>query len=153
MLEPLGDASRSDRALDRLVSELRVALPGVQLLFAFLLIAPFNQRFVELTHLQRVVFGVNLLSAAVSCLFLIAPSVYHRLHHRRNSADAGDLIVIFSRFAVIGAASLAVAINGSVWLVTSFLFGNVLGAISVSGTSALCIALWFVLPLYRRFTA
>ena len=39
------ESERIDRNLQEMIGELRVALPGVQVLFAFLLVVPFNQRF------------------------------------------------------------------------------------------------------------
>ena len=43
---------RVNRELIELLNELRVALPGVQVLFAFLLAVPFSQRFAETTELS-----------------------------------------------------------------------------------------------------
>jgi hypothetical protein len=70
---------RLDRELIELLDELRVALPGVQMLFAFLLIVPFSQRFSSVTPLQRHVYFATLLCAAVSAALLIAPFSHHRL--------------------------------------------------------------------------
>ena len=46
---PESEQERADRNLSDLLQELRVALPGVQVLFAFLLTVPFTQRFTDLS--------------------------------------------------------------------------------------------------------
>src|ERR687894_1738845 len=75
---------RADRNMNELLQELRVALPGVQVLFAFLLTVPFAQRFADVSSFQKnVYFATLLFSAAASALF-IAPTSYHRLNFRRR---------------------------------------------------------------------
>ncbi len=139
-----------DKALDHLVTDLRVALPGVQLLFAFLLTVPFNPRFERLSHRENILFGVDLLATAISCLFLIAPSVYHRLHPRRNTIDAARVLRIFNRFAIMGGVALAVAINGSLFLVLHFIYGATTAWISIAATATLTGVLWYLMPLLGR---
>ena len=98
-----GDESkeeRLDRELIELLNELRVALPGVQVLFAFLLGVPFTQRFGEVTDLQKDVYFLTFLCAAVATALLIAPSAYHRLDWRRG--DKEHLLVVSNRLAIVG---------------------------------------------------
>jgi hypothetical protein len=139
---------RLNRELDTLLGELRVAMPGVQVLFAFLLAVPFQQRFAQVTDFQRdVYFGTLLAAAAASALF-VAPTAYHRLMFRHR--DKPRLVSISSKLAVAGLACLAIAMNGAVLLVTDVLFDTTTVAVTVAGTSVLFVGLWFVLGLVRR---
>jgi hypothetical protein len=142
------EQERLNRELDTLLGELRVAMPGVQVLFAFLLAVPFQQRFAQVTEFQRdVYFGTLLAAAAASALF-VAPTAYHRLMFRHR--DKPRLVSISSKLAVAGLVCLAIAMNGAVLLVTDVLFGATTVAVTVAGTSVLFVGLWFVLGLVRR---
>src|SRR4051794_3219075 len=78
------EQERLNRQLLELLNELRVALPGVQVLFAFLLAVPFQQRFTQTTPFERYVYLVTLLASAAATAFLIAPTGYHRLLFQRG---------------------------------------------------------------------
>ena len=139
---------RLDRELIELLNELRVALPGVQVLFAFLLGVPFTQRFSEVTDLQQDVYFATFLCTAASTALLIAPSTYHRLLWRQR--DKEHMLVIANRFAITGTVLLALAISGSVFVVTDLLF-DAPGAAAVSAATAGFFAwFWYGLPLIRR---
>jgi hypothetical protein len=136
---------KRDRQMIELLNELRVALPGVQILFAFLLTVPFSFRFDKLTLFQRDVFYVTLLATAVSTACLIAPSAAHRL--RFHKRDRNWLIESANALTIAGLAILAVAITGAVTLITDMLFDGVLVWI-YSGAVALVIGgLGFGRPL------
>ena len=108
---------RLNRNLDQLLQELRVALPGVQVLFAFLLVVPFNARFAELTAGQRTLYLGALLCSAVASALLIAPSVHHRvLFHRKRKTE---LVRLANRLAVTGMVVLGLAFTASVALVVA----------------------------------
>jgi membrane-bound acyltransferase YfiQ involved in biofilm formation len=139
---------RADRNMSELLQELRVALPGVQVLFAFLLAVPFQQRFAEVTPFQEKTYFVVLLLSAAATAFLIAPSAYHRLNFAQG--DKPHIVEVASRLSVIGLALLALAMSGAVLLVTDFLFGDATVAVTIVATVAVFAALWFVLPLARR---
>jgi hypothetical protein len=139
---------RLNRQLDQLLNELRVAMPGVQVLFAFLLAVPFQQRFEAVTDFQRDVYFVTLLAAAAASALFIAPSAFHRLMFK--SGDKPYLIAISSRFAVAGLACLAIAMNGAVLLVTDVLFDGATVVITAAATGTLYAGLWFVLGILRR---
>ena len=142
--------ARFDREWPEFLNEVRVALPGVQLLFGFLLAAPFSSRFDAVTGTVHHMFGVCFLATAASCIFLIAPSVYHRLHWRRDVRDKEQMLRTCNRLAIMGGMLLAVAMVSAVWVVTSIV-STPPRALAVSGAAALLIAaLWFVLPLGRR---
>src|SRR5213078_627471 len=125
---------RVDRELIELLGELRVALPGVQVLFAFLLVVPFNQRFATVTGFQEKVYFVTLLCTAAASAFLIAPSVHHRIAFRRQ--DKEWIVLTANRLAIIGLSFLAVAMTGVIMLVTDVLFGAATVAIATA-TAAL----------------
>jgi Family of unknown function (DUF6328) len=139
---------RLDRELIELLNELRVALPGVQVLFAFLLGVPFTQRFGQVTELQKDVYFLTFLSTAVATALLIAPSAYHRVEWRRG--DKEHLLVVSNRLAISGTVFLALAISGAVFVVTDMLFDAPSAAVVAALTAAFFGWLWYGLPLLRR---
>lgn len=143
------EKERIDRNLLELISELRVALPGVQVLFAFLLVVPFNQRFVEVTPFQEKVFLATLLLTAAASALLIAPSVHHRLQFRRQQQKE-RVVIVGSRLTIAGLAALGFAMLGVVVLVTDFVFNTPTTVIVGLGTGALFATLWILLPLRDR---
>jgi hypothetical protein len=142
------EKERVDRELIELLNELRVALPGVQVMFAFLLTIPFATRFGRVSDFQRDVYFVALLAAVLSSGLLIAPSAYHRLLFRQ--AEKERLLVHGNRLAIAGLTALAVSLLASIPLVSEFLFGAVTAGI-VTGIGGVAIALlWYALPLRLR---
>jgi ethanolamine utilization microcompartment shell protein EutS len=139
---------RVNRELIELLNELRVALPGVQVLFAFLLAVPFSQRFAETTELQRDAFMVALLSTTAGSVFLIAPSAYHRIRFRDRDKEA--LLLISNVFAIVGMVFLAVGMTSVVFLVTDLIFKGQVTAVVTALTAGLFALVWFVLPLARK---
>jgi hypothetical protein len=139
---------RVNRELIELLNELRVALPGVQVLFAFLLAVPFSQRFGPTTDLQRATFMVALLSTMAGSVFLIAPSAYHRIRFRDRDKEA--LLQISNVFAIVGMIFLAIGMTSVVFLVTDMIFKGPLTGVVTSVTAGLFAVVWFVLPLVRK---
>ena len=84
------EQDRLNRQMTELLNELRVAMPGVQVLFAFLLAVPFQQRFAMVNTFQRNVYLVTLLAAATATAFLIAPSAYHRIAFQEHEKSASS---------------------------------------------------------------
>ncbi len=141
------DEQRRNRELIELLNELRVALPGVQVLFAFLLAVPFQRGWPHLAHRDRAVFYAALLATAVSTALLIAPSSYHRLRWRDR--DKEFLLETSNRLTIAGLFSLAVAVNCVVFVISDFLYGYA-AAIPVTAAIAVVFAtLWYALPLRR----
>jgi Family of unknown function (DUF6328) len=138
---------RVDRNLMELLNELRVALPGVQVLFAFLLVVPFNQRFAATTPFQRDVYFVTLLLTASATVFLIAPSVHHRLLFRLQEKE--QIVLIANRLSLIGLTLLAVAVTGVVLLVTDFVLGDLVAIVVTCGIAVLFAVVWYTIPLRR----
>jgi high-affinity Fe2+/Pb2+ permease len=145
------EGERLDRNLSELLQELRVALPGVQVLFAFLLAVPFQQNFTEITSFQERVYFATLLLTALSAILLISPSAYHRLTFRMQQKD--HLVLLANRFTIAGLGCLALAMTGAIVLITDVLFGTT--ATIVTGASAffLFVLFWYALPLKRRLSS
>jgi predicted neutral ceramidase superfamily lipid hydrolase len=139
-----------DRELIELLNELRVALPGVQVLFAFLLTVPFSQRFATVTSLQRSVYFASFICAALASAFLIAPSAYHRLRFRES--DKEQMLLTSNRFAVVGMGFLALAITGVVYVVTDQLYDEPVAAGVTAAVAGLICWLWYGLPLSRHLS-
>lgn len=142
------ELERADRNLNELLQELRVALPGVQVLFAFLLTVPFSQGFANLTSGQKDLYFGVLLCTAISTALLIAPTAHHRLLFRMQDKD--HLVKISNRYAIAGIGVLAVAICGAVFLISDVLFGLTTTIVSTGIVAAVFLAVWYALPLYRR---
>jgi hypothetical protein len=137
-----------DRELIELLNELRVALPGVQVLFAFLLAVPFANGWDRVTEFQRDVFFVAFLCTAAATVLLIAPSTYHRLRWREH--DKEHMLVTANRLAIAGSAFLAAAMTAVVLLITDLLF-SLAWAIVATVAVALGFAwFWYGLALRRR---
>jgi hypothetical protein len=139
---------RVDRELLELLNELRVALPGVQILFAFLLIVPFQQTVRDATDFQRDVYFVTLLAVCVATGLLIAPAAQHRVLFRQQ--DKEGLLHRSSRMAYAGLVVLAVAITAAVLLVTDVLFSRTHAWISTAAVGAVLAWWWIVVPFWQR---
>jgi hypothetical protein len=139
---------RADRNLVELLGELRVALPGVQVLFAFLLIVPFNQRFGDVTAFQRDVYLATLICTAFASALLIAPSMHHRLEFQRG--DKEYLVKVSNRLTIAGLTLVAFAMIGVTALLTDFVFGTATMAIVTTAVALAFALLWYALPLWRR---
>lgn len=139
---------RTARELSELLSELRVILPGVQVLFAFLLMVPFTQRFPDLDDLETGVFFMTLLCIAVANALLIAPSAHRRILWRGGVRE--QRLAIGNIVTIAGLIFLVPAMVGVVFVITDFIFG-LTAAVVVTGLLALFFALlWFALPLRFR---
>jgi hypothetical protein len=141
---------RLDRNLNELLMGLRVALPGVQVLFAFLLVLPFQQRFSDVTGFQEKVYFATLLCTALASVLLIAPSSRHRIQFRQD--DKAYVVYTANRLAIAGLAFLGLAMVGVVLLVSDFLFGAVTTVVSSATMAAVLAWVWFGSPLSRRLS-
>src|SRR3954462_4971963 len=115
------EEERLDRNLGELLQELRVALPGGQVLFAFLLAVPFQQGFEKITSFQKGAYFGTLICTAISAVMLISPTAYHRLTFRYQQKR--KLVFYANRFSIIGLGFLALAMTGAIMLITDVLFG------------------------------
>jgi hypothetical protein len=139
---------RVNRELIELLNELRVALPGVQVLFAFLLAVPFSQGWTRVNSFQRDLFFGTLLATALSSALLIAPSAYHRIHFRQQNKE--ELLITSNKLSIAGLAFLALAMIGAVVLISDFLFEPAAAVVFGVGVGGVFVWFWLALPLSRR---
>jgi hypothetical protein len=139
-----------EREWTEFLNEVRTALPGVQLLFGFLLAVPFSTGFSAVAAAVHVVYLVCFLTTTGASAFLIAPSVYHRLHWRRDVRDKDEMLKTCNQLAIIGSALLAVSMTSAVFCVLWLVYPHAL-ALAVTAIAAVAFVwLWFGLPLRRR---
>ena len=143
------EPERLDRQLMELLNEVRVAIPGVQVLFAFLLTVPFTAAWDRTTGLQQDVYFATLLATAVATALLMAPSAVHRLLFQQG--DKHYIVTLANRVTVVGLGVLALSVTGAVFLVSDVLFDITGAAIAAGCIFGFTVGLWYVLPLSRRF--
>jgi hypothetical protein len=148
--EPKGETrkEREIRHMNDLLQELRVILPGVQVLFAFLLAVVFSARFSEITALQRAVYFATLMFTALSTACLIAPTVQHRVLWRQGARP--ERLKIANGLAIAGTAFLAAGMGCVIFLITSVIYNLALATVVTGFMVAVFVGLWYLLPLYRR---
>jgi hypothetical protein len=139
---------RTARELIELLQELRIVIPGVQILFAFLLTVPFSQGFTKLTSVQQYVFFATLLFTAAATALLIAPSAHHRLLFRQGVRE--QRLQMGNTLAILGLAFLVPAMVGVVYVITDLIFGLTTALIVTVVMALSFLLLWFVLPLPYR---
>ena len=139
---------RVNRELIELLNELRVALPGVQVLFAFLLAVPFSAGYDKITAFQKDLFFATLAATAISTAFFIAPSAYHRWHFRNHEKE--QLLSTSNKFALIGIGFLALSMVGAIMLITDVLYSDQMAVASGIAATLFFGGLWAGLPLKRR---
>lgn len=144
------EPERHDRQLGELLQELRVVIPGTQVLFAFLLTVPFTARFGETTDLQRDVYFATLLCTAVATALFLAPSAVHRLRFKRG--DKRYIVAVANVLTIIGLAVLMLAVTGAIFVVSDVMFDATVAAIAAGAIFALMAGLWYAFPLTRRLT-
>lgn len=145
-----GIQEKGHRQLVELLQELRVALPGVQVLFAFLLTVPFTQGWARVTAFQQDLYFASLLCSAAATAFLIAPSAIHRLDFQQG--DKPRIVQVSNTLTIIGLSFLALAIVGVVWLITDVLYGGSIVVTFTAATAVVFIALWYAIPIVMRVT-
>lgn len=148
MTENETKAERLNRELEELLQGLRVLLPGVQVLFAFLLTVPFSNRFASVTSSEKALFLAALVCAAVASAFLIAPSAFHRMLFREH--DKEWLVLLANKLAIVGTVFLAVAMTCAMFLVATVLYGSAVASAVAAGLGTLFLVLWYVVPGARR---
>ena len=149
--EPASEESadeRQNRQLTELLNELRVALPGVQMLFGFLLAVPFSQRFSAISSNQRLLYYVAFISAAAASVCFIAPTSFHRIVWQRGKKAV--LLRVSNALAIAGTVCLAAAITTVVLFITSYLYGSSQAALAGGLILAALVSLWYLLPLAVR---
>ncbi|MBV8160457.1 MAG: hypothetical protein JO265_06000 [Acidimicrobiia bacterium] len=147
----MADESSTEQEVVELLNELRVVLPGVQVLFAFLLTVPFSQRFTQLRPDERGIYFAALMFAAGSSALLIAPSVYARLTWRH--IPKARLLQVANPLAIWGTVLLAGGIGCAVYLIADVLYHSALAGIFTAAVSVLILVAWYGVPLYDRLRA
>ncbi|MGZ4392800.1 MAG: DUF6328 family protein [Gaiellaceae bacterium] len=139
------EKDRTDRQLAELFAELRVVLPGAQVLLAFLFTVPFATRFGNVSRADRAALFMSLLTTVAGTLLLMAPSIYHRM--RWQHGGKREVVRIAHRLFLVGTALLAFGLGAAVFLVSDFLYGALAADLSGCGVAAVALLTWFALPL------
>src|SRR4051812_5190576 len=139
---------KRDRQMLELLNELRVALPGVQILFAFLLTVPFAQGFQRTTEVQRTLYYATLIATTLSTVCLIAPSATHRL--RFHKSDRAYIVETANTYLIAGLGFLGVAVVLAIATVTDYLYDHWIVWAAPGAVALILVGLWFVRPLARR---
>ena len=142
---------RVNRELIELLNEVRVALTGVQVLLAFLLVVPFQPRFQRASVFQRDTYFATLSCAFVATGLLVAPSALHRLNFRQGYKQ--QILELSNTLIIAGIAVLGVALVGVILLVADVLFVSPVAPIASAVGAAVLIVLWGVLPWRIRRAA
>jgi hypothetical protein len=142
------EKARVDRELIELLNELRVVLPGVQVLFAFLLIVPFSQRYAAISDLQRGVYFGSFVCTALATALFIAPSTYHRLRFRQR--DKERMLLTANKLAIAGTVLLLLATSGVIYLITDILYHETAASLITAAIAAWFVWFWYVIPLTRK---
>jgi hypothetical protein len=146
---PPTDHERANRELVELLTELRIVLPGVQVLFAFLLTVPLSGRFEQLNHYERTLYLCAFFASAIAAVLLIAPTPYHRIRFRKGDKEA--LLRASNRLVLSGLAFLAVAICAVVGLVTAIIANDAMSALATLVAALFVLSLWFGIPVSRAY--
>ena len=142
------EEERLDRNLMELMQELRVAIPGIQFLFAFLLVVPFQQGWLEVIDFERTVYFVTLLCTVTSSIFLIAPSARHRIRFRE--LDKRWIVESSNRLAIAGLVFLGLAMFGVILLVSHVVHGSTAATLAAGGVFIAIAWFWFLAPVVRH---
>jgi hypothetical protein len=138
-----GDGDFSD-----MLSEMRILLPGAQMLSAFLIILPFNAGFAKIVHVEKLLFLATFFLSLTSLVLLSAPAIQHRL--LRPLKDRARFKRIATRQIVAGAFTLAIALVLGTDLVISEVFGATVGLIMAALMAVLILCAWWLLPMYLK---
>lgn len=139
---------RLDRNTVELLNELRIAGTGIQVMFAFLLVVPFNAGWTKVDGFERTVYFATLLVVALAAFLLLAPPIHHRLLFRHG--EKPFLIRIGNYMAISGMTCLGLGFVGILVLVSDVVVGGAAPAIIGVLAAGTIAALWFLLPLIRR---
>jgi predicted membrane channel-forming protein YqfA (hemolysin III family) len=147
-----GSQKRSREELDQewgeLVEEHRLAMPGVQVLFAFLLILPFQSRFDDLTKVEEYVYLAALLCAAFAIILLITPTTSHRIRWRQQDKEA--LMQLATATALAATVFIAASMTASVFLIVDVVFGSPTTMIVTTIVGGAFVVFWYAVPVWRR---
>jgi hypothetical protein len=139
---------RQNRELIELLNELRVVLPGVQVLFAFLLTIAFSSKFGTIDNLERATYMVAFFSTALTSVLLMTPTVFHRIRFRKG--DKETLLRLSNRFALTAMGCLSVAMVSVIWLVSELVLSQATANLIAVVSAVTIVGLWFAIPVWRE---
>ncbi|MDX6273546.1 MAG: hypothetical protein QOJ92_756 [Frankiales bacterium] len=139
---------RTDEKLDQLLQGMRVLLPGVQVMFAFLLAVPFQQRWKEVDLVNRSAYLVALIATAAASVLLITPAAQHRLLFRDSQAER--MLRRGNWYGFAGVLCVGVAISAAVFLVVDVVNGRGAAVTLCAISTAACLWTWVVQPFITR---
>jgi len=139
--------------LSELLEELRVMLPGTEVIFGFLLTVPFSNGFTQITRLQESTYFVAVVAAALSTMRWIAPSAIHRIERHPSDAELRHLLKVSTTLAIAGSFILAIALTAVVFLITDIVYDAPAATLLAAIVAGVAVCLWFVYPLIRRLRA
>jgi uncharacterized protein involved in cysteine biosynthesis len=141
------EAERLDRNLAELLQELRIAIPGIQFLFAFLLVVPFQQGWADVTSFERNVYYVALLATALAGICLMGAPARHRLRFREM--DKEWVVNSSHKYTIAGLVLLGVGITAVILLVSHVVFSPGTALVATALIAASVFWVWFGAPLVR----
>ena len=138
---------RVQRETIELLNELRVVLPGIQVLLAVLLTVPFNQRFSGLSSGNLAAFTLALGCTAVATTLLMAPTTFHRIRFRRH--DKERMLRLSNFFTIAGTAFLAAGLTSAIGLVIDLAYGEPWTIVATVAAALLMGGTWYLIPFTR----
>jgi hypothetical protein len=145
------EEQRLDRNLDELLQELRIVMPGIQFLFAFLLVVPFQQGWADVTSFEKVVYYVTLLTTTAASICLLSPPARHRIRFRDR--DKRWVVEGANRLALAGIGFLSISITGAILLISHVVYSGTEAVIAAALVGTAIALSWFVIPLMREIRA
>ncbi len=132
-----------------LLEGLRTSLPGVQVLFAFLLTAPLQSKFGDLSGRDKTAFSIAFYAAGISSVLLIAPSVHQRIRAPISGIERQSKrhLVLTTWVAILGSVSMGIAMIATTYLVSRLTLDSTPAVLATSVLAATMIWAWFFLPL------
>ncbi|MFG2085093.1 MULTISPECIES: DUF6328 family protein [unclassified Spirillospora] len=140
---------RLDRQLVELLQGFRVAVTGVQVLFAFLLTVPYSANFDKVDGAGIPLFYIALFGAAIASICFTAPAFHHRILFRQGQKPL--LIRRANFFGIIGAFALMASMTAATTLIVESLAETPTWTIlTAASLAALCTYVWFIQPYMTR---
>ena len=139
---------RVDRELGELLEEIRVLLPGVEILFGFLIILPFSGSFDEISGFERVLYLASLLTTSAGLALLVSPTTHHRLRFREM--DKERMLFTANRLVLVASVLVLFGIGLAVYLVVESVLGGVVAGMIAAANAVWFAWFWFGLPLVRK---
>ena len=142
------DEDQDDGDFSDMLSEMRILLPGAQMLTAFLIILPFNGGFSRIVHSEKLLFLATFVLALTSLVLLSAPAVQHRM--MRPLKDRARFKRVATKLMVSGSLTLAIALVLGTNLVISEVFGGTVGLVTSGLVALLILVVWWWMPRYLK---